>query len=124
MPQKRKKGSETQKVVARPRGSFYNDPEDRMDRFQNLLLLYKNMHTLMSAICAKKGGIDIDNYSGKYFLADVLELLVAYGEKAGVDITALRAEFERKKEFVTPTVKPIYEMTLVEFEKMIGGSVA
>jgi len=93
-----------------------------MDRYKNLLLLYENIRTLMSAICAGKGGIDIDNYSGKYFLADVLELLVAYGEKAGVDTTALRAELEKKKEFVTPTVKPIYEMSLAEFEKMIGGA--
>jgi len=67
-----------------------------------------------------KGGIDIDNYSGKYFAADILELLVAYGEKAGADVSKLRAEFEKKKEFVTPTVKPIYEMTLAEFENMIG----
>ena len=93
-----------------------------MDRYKNLLLLYENIRTLMSAICAKKGGIDIDNYSGKYFMADVLELLVAYGEKAGADTATLRAELEKKQELVTPTVKPIYEMTLDEFERMIGGA--
>ena len=92
-----------------------------MEKFQSLSLLYKDIKTLMSAICAAKGGIDIDNYSGKYFAADVLELLIAYGEKAGGDVEALRGELDTRRDFVTPAVKPIYEMTLSEFEKMIGA---
>ena len=93
-----------------------------MERFQRLYYLYKSIETLQSAVCAAKGGIDVDNYSGRYFMADVLEMLVLLGEKEGIDVTAARAELERKKDNITPGVKPIYEMTLEEFERMIGGN--
>jgi hypothetical protein len=74
----------------------------------------------MSAICAQKGGIDIENYSGKFFLADLLEMIVGYGEKVKADVTDLKKELENKKSLLTPTNKPVFEMTLSEFEKVFG----
>ena len=92
-----------------------------MERFNGLVNLYELMKTIMSAICVEKGGLDIDNYSGRFFAADLLEFVIAYGEKSGADVSKLRAEMETKKEWITPSNKPIYEMTLAEFEKMLGG---
>lgn len=92
-----------------------------MERFNGLANLYGLVKTIMSAICVEKGNLDIDNYSGRFFAADLLEFVVAYGEKAGADVSALRGELESKKDLITPSNKPIYEMTLAEFEKMLGG---
>ncbi|MDR2268909.1 MAG: hypothetical protein LBD94_01870 [Rickettsiales bacterium] len=92
-----------------------------MERFNGLANLYESVKTLMSAICVEKGGLDIDNYSGRFFAADLLEFIVAYGASAGADVSALREELESKKDLITPSNKPIYEMTLAEFEKMLGG---
>jgi hypothetical protein len=91
-----------------------------MDKFDELLKLYARVKTLMSAICVEKGGLDIDNYSGRFFAADLLEFIVAYFGKAGRDAGGLKSELESKKDLLTPGSKPIYEMTLAEFERLIG----
>ena len=83
--------------------------------------LYGQAKTIMSAICVHKGGIDVDNYPGRFFVADLLEFIVAYGEKAGADMSPLRAELDAVADNITASSKPIHEMTLTEFEKMIGG---
>jgi len=93
-----------------------------MERFNELLDLYRRTQTVMSAICVLKGGIDMDNYAGRFWVADLLELLVKYGEASGADITALRAELEAKRDLVTPDDKPIHKMTLAEFERIIIGA--
>ena len=93
-----------------------------MERFGELARLYAETKAVMSAICVRKGGIDMDNYPGRFFVADLLEFVVAYGEKAGADVSRLRAELEKAADDVTPSAKPIYEMTLAEFERMIGAA--
>jgi hypothetical protein len=92
-----------------------------MERFNELVRLCDRAKTVMSAICVTKGGIDMDNYPGRFFVADLLEFAAAYGEKAGADTSALRAELAKVADDVTPASKPVYEMTLAEFERMIGG---
>lgn len=92
---------------------------------------YNEMTTILSAICVEKGGIAIENYIGRFFAADVLEYIVEYGQrlkKAGVQIPPevqsgmdlFENQFEKVKTLVTPTQKPIYEMTLEEFEKVMN----
>ena len=88
------------------------------------------MVTIMSAVCVEKGGISVDNYAGRFFAADVLEYIVEYGRRlteAGPvpdDVArvmkVLQERFESVKNLVTPTEKPIYEMTLEEFEKFMN----
>jgi len=92
-----------------------------MDKFYELTRLYEQVGIIMSAICVQKGGIDTDNYAGRFFAADLLEFIVAYGNKAGADTSLLAAELKSKKDWLTPSNKPIHEMSLAEFEKMIGG---
>jgi hypothetical protein len=91
-----------------------------MERFNELAKLYQDVLTAMSAICVAKGGLDIGNYSGRFFAADLLEFIVGYGEKLKVDVSELRKELDSKKDFLTPSNKPIYEMTLAEFERVFG----
>lgn len=102
--------------------SIIKDKEADMDKFVELRGLYSRIMTLMSAVCARKG-LDMDNYSGRFFAADLLELLIAVGEKAGADVKALSAELAGKKD-ITPSGKPIYKMTLEEFERLVawGGA--
>ncbi|MDR1027281.1 MAG: hypothetical protein LBL46_02595 [Rickettsiales bacterium] len=96
-----------------------------MERFESLVGFYGAVKTIASAVCVEKGGIDIDNYAGRFFIADLLELIVAYGEKAGAkNLDALRRELAARAADITPTNKPIYEMSLEEFEKFIGGGSA
>ena len=89
------------------------------------------MTTVLSAICVEKGGIAIENYVGRFFAADVLEYIVEYGQrlkKSGAEITAevksvmdlFEKRFETVKDLVTPNQKPIHEMTLEEFEKIMN----
>jgi hypothetical protein len=94
--------------------------EDALEKFNELVRLYDRTRTAMSAICVAKGGIDMDNYPGRFFAADLLEFAAAYGAKAGADTSKLRAELEKIKDDVTPASKPMHEMTLAEFERMIG----
>ena len=96
-----------------------------MERFENLVGFYGAVKTIASAICVEKGGIDIDNYAGRFFVADLLELIIAYGEKAGVsDLDGLRRELAARASDITPANKPIYEMSLEEFERFIGNGEA
>ena len=85
----------------------------------------------MSAICADKGGLDIDNYVGRFFAADCLELLVEYGKKIlpanpqiAKDVEKYSKDLELVRDQITPSKKPVYEMTLEEFERFIapGGA--
>ena len=92
-----------------------------MDKFYELTRLYEQVVTIMSAICVQKGGVDMDNYAGRFFAADLLEFIVAYGGKTGADASLFAAELESKKDWLTPSNKPIHEMSLAEFEKIIGG---
>ncbi len=101
---------------------------------QNYLKLanfYNEMATVLSAICVEKGGIAMENYVGRFFAADVLEYIVEYanrlkksGETIPGDVQSVmdlfEKQFEKVKNLVTPNQKPIYEMTLEEFEKIMN----
>ena len=89
------------------------------------------MTKVLSAICVQKGGISMENYVGRFFAADVLEFIVEYGnrlKKSGVAISpdvssamnVFEKQFKNVKNLVTPNQKPIYEMTLEEFEKIMN----
>ena len=117
--------------------SFYN-VKNRKEKYmaisvQNFIKLanfYNQMLTTMSAICVEKGGINMENYVGRFFVADVLEYIVEYGrrlnesQKVPTDVARVmkifQQRFESVKDLVTPTEKPIYEMTLEEFEKLMN----
>lgn len=92
---------------------------------------YNEMARVLSAICIEKGGIALENYVGRFFAADVLEYIVEYGKrlkKSGAPIDAnlsnvmnlFEKQFESVKDLVTPNQKPIYEMTMEEFEKIMN----
>ena len=101
-----------------------------VQRFIKLANFYNQMVTVMSAVCVEKGGIQVENYVGRFFVADVLEYIVEYGrrlkeqEKVSADIERVinifQKKFETVKSLVTPNEKPIYEMTLEEFEKIMN----
>jgi len=98
-----------------------------LERFKYLSNFYEYMKTVQSAICVAKGGIPLENYVGRFFAADVLEMLITYGNKiTGADVATkskleqYRKEFELVKNLVTPSQKPIHEMTLEEFEKVMN----
>lgn len=102
-----------------------------IQNYVKLANFYNEMATVLSAICVEKGGIAIENYVGRFFAADVLEYIVEYGnrlKKSGADITPevqsamdlFEKRFETVKSLVTPSQKPIYEMTLEEFEKIMN----
>lgn len=101
-----------------------------VQNFIKLANFYNQMLTTMSAICVEKGGISMENYVGRFFVADVLEYIVEYGRRltaAGPvpdDVERVmkifQERFEAVKDLVTPTEKPIYEMTLEEFEKIMN----
>ena len=89
------------------------------------------MSRVLSAICVEKGGIALENYVGRFFAADVLEYIVEYGNRlkksgAVIDTNIMDAmnlfekQFENVKSLVTPNQKPIYEMSLEEFEKIMN----
>ena len=91
---------------------------------------YNEMSRILSAICVEKGGIALENYVGRFFAADVLEYIVEYGNRlkqSGETLDANLAgamdlfekQFERVKDLVTPNQKPIYEMSIEEFEKIM-----
>lgn len=102
-----------------------------VQNFIKLANFYNQTAKTMSAICITKGGISIENYVGRFFAADVLEFVVEYGErlvKSTEDIPPevvsvlerFRAQFEHVRGLTTPSEKPIYEMTLEEFEKTMN----
>ncbi|MBP5794800.1 MAG: hypothetical protein J6W41_02175 [Alphaproteobacteria bacterium] len=101
-----------------------------VQNFIKLANFYNQTLAIMAAICVQKGGIDMDNYVGRFFIADVLEYIVEYGRRlqqggpVGDDVARVMKIFEERfesvKGLVTPTEKPIYEMTLEEFEKLMN----
>ena len=101
-----------------------------VQNFIKLANFYNQMLMTMSAICVEKGGIAMENYVGRFFVADVLEYIVEYGRRLTAVgpvpddvarvIKVLQERFDAVKDLVTPTEKPIYEMTLEEFEKIMN----
>jgi len=100
--------------------------------FIKLANYYNQTTMIMSAICVQKGGIPMENYSGRMYAADVLEFIAEYGRRLKADgkiaipadvakfIERINVEYERVKSLTTPSQKPIYEMTLAEFEKFMN----
>ena len=102
-----------------------------VQNYIKLANFYNEMTQVLSAICVEKGGIAMENYVGRFFAADVLEYIVEYGErlkKSGADISSdvlsamnlFEKQYEKVKDLTTPNQKPIYEMTLEEFEKVMN----
>ncbi len=102
-----------------------------VQQFIKLANYYNQTAMIMSAVCVQKGGIAMENYVGRFFMADVLEYVVEYGRRLiaqnkGISpevvalINRFAAQFERVKGLVTPTQKPMHEMTLEEFEKVMN----
>ena len=103
-----------------------------VQNFIKLANLYNQMTMVMSAICVQKGGIAMENYVGRFFLADVLEYVYEYGRRlldanknavpANVAevIKKFGEQYERVRELTKRTQKPIYEMTLEEFERIMN----
>ena len=118
--------------------SFYNIKKGRekvmaitVQNYVKLANFYNELAKIISAICVEKGGIALENYVGRFFAADVLEYIVEYGNRvkksgetipqdvAGV-MDLFEKQFESVKSLVTPNQKPIHEMTLEEFEKVMN----
>ena len=102
---------------------------DNVQNFAKLANFYNQLITIMSAICVQKGGIATENYVGRFFAADVLEFIVEYGKRleakgVTVDVASIiarfAAEYEKVRDLTTPSQKPIHEMTLEEFEKIMN----
>jgi len=102
-----------------------------IQNYAKLVNFYNQMTMVLSAICIQKGGVPMENYVGRFFAADVLEYIVEYGhrlQKSGELLTddivntikLFETQFEHVKDLVTPSQKPIYEMTLEEFEKFMN----
>lgn len=102
-----------------------------VENYLKLANFYNEMARVLSAICVEKGGIAMENYVGRFFAADVLEYIVEYGnrlKKSGEQIPSnltavmdlFEKNFENVKNLVTPNQKPIHEMTLEEFEKVMN----
>ncbi|MBR4623969.1 MAG: hypothetical protein IKP35_02855 [Alphaproteobacteria bacterium] len=102
-----------------------------VQNYVKLANFYNEMARILSAICVEKGGIALENYVGRFFAADVLEYIVEYGnrvKKSGETIPQdvasamdlFEKQFENVKSLVTPNQKPIHEMTLEEFEKIMN----
>ncbi|MBR3148481.1 MAG: hypothetical protein IKF41_04050 [Alphaproteobacteria bacterium] len=102
-----------------------------VQNYIKLANFFNEMSRVLSAICVEKGGIALENYVGRFFAADVLEYIVEYGnrlKKSGAQIDAnvldamnlFEKQLEKVKHLVTPNQKPIYEMSLEEFEKIMN----
>ena len=102
-----------------------------VQNYVKLANFYNELAKIISAICVEKGGIAMENYVGRFFAADVLEYIVEYGnrvKKSGETIpqdvanamVVFEKQFENVKSLVTPNQKPIHEMTLEEFEKIMN----
>ncbi len=103
-----------------------------VENFIALAAFYNKMLEVMAAICTNKGGIAVENYIGRFFAADVLQFIVEYSKslnengqstvnKAQLNdmIAKFKDEYEKVKSLTTPTAKPIHEMSLEEFEKVM-----
>jgi len=103
---------------------------NNVDNFIQMANFYNQLTTVMSAICVQKGGIAIENYVGRFFAADVLEFITEYGNRLKKEVSVtpevsavidkFAQQYEKVKGLTTPTQKPIYEMTLEEFEKIMN----
>ena len=101
-----------------------------VQNFIKLANYYNQTAMMMSAICVQKGGIAMENYVGRFYAADVLEFVAEYGRhlvdagQATPEIADLakrfQAQFEHVRTLATPTQKPIHEMTLAEFERLMN----
>ena len=102
-----------------------------VQNFIKLANFYNQTAMMMSAICVQKGGIAMENYVGRFYAADCLEFVVEYGRRLQQQEKSLPVEivdlikrfsvqYERVKDLTTPTQKPIHEMTLAEFEKVMN----
>ncbi|MDR1337500.1 MAG: hypothetical protein LBJ73_00535 [Rickettsiales bacterium] len=102
-----------------------------VDIFIRLANFYNQMTTVMSAVCVQKGGIAMENYVGRFFAADTLEFINDYAARMQADKTPISAdvaaaiarfqeEYQKVKTLATPTQKPMHEMTLEEFEKVMN----
>ena len=102
-----------------------------VQQFVKLANYYNQTAMIMSAICVNKGGIAMENYVGRFYAADLLEYVLEYGRRLIAQdksvspeiinaVNRLAAQFERVKDLITPTQKPIHEMTLEEFEKVMN----
>ena len=102
-----------------------------VENYVKLANFYNEMSRVLSAVCVEKGGVALENYVGRFFAADVLEYIVEYGnrlKKSGENISSeiisvmdlFEKQFEKVKDLVTPNQKPIHEMTLEEFEKVMN----
>jgi len=102
-----------------------------IQNYVKLVNFYNQMTMVLSAICIQKGGVPMENYVGRFFAADVLEYIVEYGNRLKQNgetipdevanaMNVLEKQYEAVKNMVTPTQKPIYEMTLEEFEKIMN----
>lgn len=102
-----------------------------VQNFIKLANFYNKMAMMMSAICVQKGSIALENYVGRFFAADTLEFVAEYGRrlmqgrtKLSPDVVAViqkfQKQYEQVKHLTTPTQKPIHEMTLEEFEKIMN----
>jgi hypothetical protein len=102
-----------------------------VQQFIKLANLYNQTAMVMSAICVQKGGIAMENYNGRFYAADLLEYIVEYGRRlieqdknVSPEIVNLvnrfAVQFDKVKDLTTPTQKPIHEMTLAEFEKVMN----
>lgn len=101
-----------------------------VQNFIKLANFYNQTLMTMSAICVQKGGIAMENYVGRFFAADVLEYTVEYGRRlmqaatvpsdVSSVIERLTKQLDSVKQYVTPSQKPIYEMSLEEFEKIMN----
>jgi len=103
-----------------------------VQNFIKLANYYNQTAMIMSAICVQKGGIPMENYVGRGYAADVLEFVAEYGRRLKSNskvaipadvmnvINRFDAEYARVKNLTTPSQKPIYEMSLDEFEKFMN----
>ena len=102
-----------------------------VQNFIKLANYYNQTAMLMSAICVQKGGIAMENYVGRFYAADILEYVTEYGRRlieinpnVSPEIKSLvqrfGTQFEHVRNLATPTQKPIHEMTLAEFEKLMN----
>lgn len=103
-----------------------------VQNFIKLANYYNQTAMMMSAICVQKGGIAMENYVGRFYAADVLEFVSEYGRRLVADksiavpadvaavIERFQKQFDMVRHLATPTQKPIYEMTLDEFERLMN----
>ncbi|MFQ6778289.1 MAG: hypothetical protein ACLRFI_03265 [Alphaproteobacteria bacterium] len=102
-----------------------------VQNFVKLANFYNQLSVTVSAICVEKGHA-LENYVGRFFVADVLEYIVEYANRLKQNknevispelenvIKVFEKQYESVKSFVSPSQKPIYEMSLEEFEKFMN----